>query len=99
MVEQVTQLFQYTRQVLESDMDQHPHKRHFYRLTLPQHFTGVNGTGAQYTDRLSGEWGVITLLSVFSLRPQRCSSPLPCPTRGLVADCIKDNTFIPEHAR
>lgn len=54
-VEQVTQLFQYTRQVLESDMDQHPHKRHFYRLTLPQHFTGVNGSGVQYTDRRSGE--------------------------------------------
>jgi hypothetical protein len=43
-------LFRYTRDVLEKDMVEHPEKRHFYRLTLPQHFSGTDGKGRAFRD-------------------------------------------------
>lgn len=46
--------FKYIRGALERDMARHPWKKHFYRLTFPQHFAGEDGTGVAWRDGIRG---------------------------------------------
>lgn len=41
----------YARRILEDALKRNPAKRHYFRLTLPQHFFGKDGRGSEYRNR------------------------------------------------
>lgn len=52
---QLDATYDYVRAVMEAELVDHPHKRLFYRTTLPQHFVQNDGTGGDYKGAASGE--------------------------------------------